>query len=117
MGELADRRRETKSGIERLRTELTGAEKRSRGKACVYATGSFGREEASPHSDLDVFIVGKVDNEGKRLLKRLDEICIKADLIEVTKNLGFLSFQATANISSTTRSVILPTRLGSLRMT
>lgn len=92
MGELADRRREAKSRIERLRAELAGTEKRSEGKACVYATGSFGREEASVHSDLDVFIVGKVDDEKKSLLKRLDEICIKADLIDVTKKLEIQEF-------------------------
>lgn len=58
----------------------------------MYATGSFGRCEASQYSDLDLFIVGKVDDKGKRLLKRLDEICIKADLIEVTRILGIPEF-------------------------
>jgi hypothetical protein len=68
------------------------------GKACVYATGSFGRCEASRHSDLDLFILGKGDGkagpdgvEGS-LLKRLDEICIKADLIEATRKLKIPEF-------------------------
>jgi hypothetical protein len=92
VGELSDRRIETRSRIDRLREELVQAAARCEGKACVYATGSFGRCEASQHSDLDLFIVGKVDDKGKRLLKRLDEICIKADLIEVNRKLGIQEF-------------------------
>jgi len=98
LGELADRRSETESRIQQIRSDLTAAEARATGKACVYATGSFGRSEASPHSDLDLFIVGKKDGKpgpgGKEgsLLKRLDEILIKADLIQVTRRLGIPEF-------------------------
>jgi predicted nucleotidyltransferase len=92
MGELADRRTDTKARLLKLREDLDQAEERCSGKACVYATGSFGRGEASAHSDLDLFIVGKVNREGERLLKRLDEICIKADLIEVTRKLAIQDF-------------------------
>ena len=98
MGELADRRFETSARISKLRDQLNDAETLAKGKACVYATGSFGRHEASRYSDLDLFIVGKkdgepgVDGEGRSLLKRLDEICIKADLIEATRNLGIPEF-------------------------
>ncbi len=98
MGELYDRRSQTEQRIAQLRGKLQGAENRSKGIACVYATGSFGRGEASGYSDLDLFILGK--NNGKKgrdgkegsLLKRLDEICIKADLIEVTRQLGIQEF-------------------------
>jgi predicted nucleotidyltransferase len=61
----------------------------------VYATGSFAREEASEHSDLDLFIAGKVveDNSKKRsALSRLDEICVTAELIETNKDLGIPEF-------------------------
>lgn len=92
MSEIADRRVATLSRINSLRESLADAEARSAEKACVYATGSFGRGEAGTHSDLDVFIVGKVDNKNKRLLTRLDEICIKAELIEVTRTLGIPDF-------------------------
>jgi hypothetical protein len=92
VGEFADRRIDTEARIQNLRKELPEAEARCANKACVYGTGSFGRCEASRHSDLDLFIVGKVDDEGTRLLKRLDEICIKADLIEVTRKLGIPEF-------------------------
>lgn len=98
MGELANRRSETAARIAVLRARLRNAETLVQGKACVYSTGSFGRCEASPYSDLDLFIVGKKDGkpgpEGKEgsLLKRLDEICIKADLIEVTRELNIPEF-------------------------
>ena len=98
MGELTERRQQTSRRITELREALKEAGALADGKACVYATGSFGRCEASPFSDLDLFIVGKRDGkpgpdgiEGS-LLKRLDEICIKADLIEVTRSLKIPEF-------------------------
>lgn len=89
---LADRRIETKARIEVLQQQLRESEGLLSGKACVYATGSFGRLEASSHSDLDLFIVGKNDKEKKSLLRRLDEICLKADLIKVTRELNIPEF-------------------------
>jgi len=91
MGELLDRRRSTDKRIERLRNQLRQAEKLALGKACVYMTGSFGRGEASQYSDLDIFIAGK-DTNGIRVLKRLDEILLKADLIEATRKLNIPDF-------------------------
>jgi predicted nucleotidyltransferase len=98
VGALADRRSATARRIIKLRARLKAAEALAKGKACVFATGSFGRGEAGPYSDLDLFIVGKKagkpgrdDNEGSRL-NRLDEICIKADLIEATRKLGIPDF-------------------------
>lgn len=94
VGELADRRRQTEERLAILTAHLQDAERFAAGKACVYATGSFGRCEASSHSDLDVFILGKsASDESKRsLLSRLDEICIKADLIEATRAHGIREF-------------------------
>jgi hypothetical protein len=98
VGELSDRRFETALRIAKLRDALKTAEALAEGKACAYATGSFGRCEASQFSDLDLFIVGKSDGtegrDGKQgsLLKRLDEICIKADLIEATRQFNIPEF-------------------------
>lgn len=93
MGELADRRTHTAGRLTELSKHLKDAEELAAGKACVYATGSFGRCEASAHSDLDLFILGKSRLDGnKSLLKGLDEICIKADLIEVTRRLQIPEF-------------------------
>jgi hypothetical protein len=98
VGELADRRSETAARIADLRGRLKAADALAKGKACVFATGSFGRRESSPHSDLDLFIVGKKDGkpgrDGKEgsLLKRLDEVCIKALLIKATRGLNIPDF-------------------------
>jgi hypothetical protein len=97
MGELADRRVRTSERIKELRARLLTAETIATGKACVYATGSFGRCEASRYSDLDLFILGKSETKPGRdkkesSLSRLDEILIKADLIEATRELGIPEF-------------------------
>jgi hypothetical protein len=98
VGEIAKRRSETNVRIAALRDRLKAAEAVLKDKACVFATGSFGRGEASPHSDLDLFILGKRNGrpgpggvEGS-LLGRLDEVCVKADLIEATRELGIPDF-------------------------
>jgi hypothetical protein len=92
VGQLADRKKDTQARMKTLKERLHDAESIASSKACVYATGSFGRLEASEHSDLDLFIVGKCDGKGANLLKRLDEICLKADLIEVTRDLKIPEF-------------------------
>jgi predicted nucleotidyltransferase len=92
LGDLLNRRRnQTLARFAELRENLTQAEGICRGKACVYATGSFARGEASQHSDLDLFIVGQ-GRDGRRTLGRLDEILLKADLIEVTRRLNIPEF-------------------------
>lgn len=104
MGVILESRRErTSQRLEALKAELPVSRHLAEGKACVYATGSFARGEASKQSDLDLFIVGKskkveaTDANHKhqgseRLLRRLDEIRIKAELIEVTKRLEIPEF-------------------------
>lgn len=98
MGELANRRSQTVTRTKDLRDRLKPAEDIAEGKACVFATGSYGRCEASEHSDLDLFIVGKKqgieesENKEGSLLTHLDEIRIKAILIEVTRDLKFPEF-------------------------
>ena len=59
MNEIIKRREFTVSRINNLRSKLQETERLVSERACVYATGSFGRREASAHSDLDLFIVGK----------------------------------------------------------
>jgi hypothetical protein len=93
MGQVLDaRRRAVDERIAELRTHLADAADAYAGRACAYLTGSYGRGEASAHSDLDLFILGTVDARDKRELSRLDEICLKADLIKVTRQLGYPPF-------------------------
>jgi len=95
MGELlANRRKETESRLKDLvnRLDDLGTSKLASGKACVYLTGSFARGEATRFSDLDLFIAGDIESERAPKLRRLDEICIKADLIQATRDLGIPEF-------------------------
>lgn len=92
MGELLERRRrETDDRTKRLRALLEDADKLCADKACVYVTGSFGRGETSSNSDLDLFIAG-YGTAVNRALSSLDEILVKADLIEATRELRIPPF-------------------------
>lgn len=88
---LDSRRRDSNQTLDRIARELSTAGRLVANKACVYITGSYARGEASPHSDLDLFIVGFGDKQN-RALSRLDEICVKAQLIEVTRRLDLPEF-------------------------
>jgi len=92
MGELLNsRRQETAKQIEALRKLLRESARLCGRKACVYATGSYGRGEASLYSDLDIFILGKGSRK-KPSLSRLDEILVKANLIKATEERGLPKF-------------------------
>lgn len=79
--------------FEQLRNELHDAPTICAEKACIYATGSFGRREASEYSDFDLFIVSLGANDQDRYwLPNLDCILVKADLIRATKILMFPPF-------------------------
>lgn len=91
MGEVLETRRsKTNARFDELQIELSTAGKITANRACVYATGSFGRGEASDHSDLDLFIVGL--GKRKRRLSRLQEICLEAELISATRRLKIREF-------------------------
>jgi predicted nucleotidyltransferase len=98
---ILERREHTESKVKELKRLLANVETLVDGKACVYATGSFGRNEASRNSDLDVFIAGVTvkgvshddgSSKEKRALSHLDEILVTARLIEITRTLGLPDF-------------------------
>lgn len=92
MGEILEkRRRESGNRIDKLRDKLVRVQELCGEKACVYITGSFARGEASSHSDLDLFIVSQGTRKDPGL-SRLNEILVKADLIDSTQELGFPEF-------------------------
>ena len=112
MGEFLEKRRgESRCRIDGLRGSLATAEEFIGTKGCVYLTGSFAREEASAYSDLDLFIVGGSDeDDGKeaRRLRRLDEICIKAELIKAIHLAGIPDFSGDGEylVHYTTRELV-----------
>lgn len=61
--------------------------------ACVYATGSVARGEATTHSDLDLFIVDTADeSRGSIPLSKISATLLKADLIRASERAGFPPF-------------------------
>ena len=74
-GVLAARARASEERLDALRDRLSESAELLAGRACVYATGSFGREDASRHSDLDLFIIGLTEDgeTRRRKLSPLDE--------------------------------------------
>ena len=95
MGKIIEERRNySDARFERLRKSLIESVEICKDKACVYATGSFGRREASSHSDIDLFIASlDDDNKSDRgRLSKLDEILVKAELIRKSRTLEFPPF-------------------------
>jgi predicted nucleotidyltransferase len=98
MGKITESRmRFSDERFQSLRDSLEKAEEICGDKACVYATGSFGRREASAHSDIDLFIVSlsdadKEDRIERSRLSKLDEILLKAELIRASQKLEFPPF-------------------------
>jgi predicted nucleotidyltransferase len=89
---LKQRREFTEKRLEALRSQLEAvkAPEIVDKRACVYATGSVGRGEMSERSDLDIFIVR--DKTAEQPLTNLNEIRLKARLIEVSRELSFPEF-------------------------
>jgi hypothetical protein len=84
--------RESQQRFTQLKSDLDEAGQLIAGRACVYATGSFGRLEAGAQSDLDLFIVitsETVTKDGEEIEVRsidgIDEIKLKHHLISAVE--------------------------------
>ena len=58
---------------------------------CIYVTGSFGRLEASEHSDLDLFFINRI-NVGDSDMPRIQKTLMDASLIRTCESMGFPEF-------------------------
>ncbi len=86
---IGERRRACEQRLATLRARLTVLPSLAEaGTLCIYATGSYGRLEASVHSDLDLFLL----HTGPGAYPRLAEILVEADLIRVSREQGFPDF-------------------------
>lgn len=119
MSYIDNRRAATLERFAKLQKKLSKADEIVAGKACVYATGSFGRLEAGEQSDLDVFIVSKTaatERDGKTLsvnmLSNLDKILVQAELINAIKSLEMPEFDADGKYLSSHSIDELRTHLG-----
>jgi hypothetical protein len=99
---IDERRAFSLSRMQEFAAQLGQAEGSYGSQCCVYATGSYGRGEASRHSDLDVFIVGLTkppsdaatvgEKSHEPALSRLDQTCIMSDLVRATRALELPEF-------------------------
>lgn len=119
MSYITERKSSTLVRFSELQKQLARASEIVAGKACVYATGSFGRLEAGDQSDLDVFIVSKTaetDRDGKKLmvnqLSNLDTILVKAELIKAINALDMPKFDADGKYLASHSIHDLKTHLG-----
>lgn len=101
MSEIDKRNVYSRTKIDAIKAKLQQSATLVSEKACVYATGSYGRSEAGQNSDLDLFIISKAkkkpkeepdDRAFKNQLSNLDAICVKAELIRTIKGLGIKQF-------------------------
>lgn len=79
------RRAQTEERFRSIQERMKGAASIVDDFATVYATGSFGRGEASPHSDLDVFILTQLDGSSLPALHPSSTIRLQAFLIDAVE--------------------------------
>ncbi len=56
---------------------------------CIYTTGSYGRQEASENSDLDLFFL---DSNENKFTTNIDKTLINAEVIKICRNMGLPEF-------------------------
>lgn len=88
MGVIDDRKDYSLRRIEELKQALSSGRRIADAKACVFASGSFGRLEASGHSDLDPCIVALCDRKKDSKLSLLQEIRLKSEIVLAVETLG-----------------------------
>jgi hypothetical protein len=79
--------------LDELRMALRATNDAEPAGACLYVTGSYGRLEATEHSDLDLFIV---DGVRTAPLGRIKSWLMRADIVRVARELNFAEFTGDA---------------------
>jgi len=89
---LEQRRRLSQQQLHELSQQLNALpEVHCLPKLCVYATGSYARNEASEHSDIDLFFIHKGSSKTSKVA-HLDELSLFARVIEIGKRMKFPTF-------------------------
>jgi hypothetical protein len=89
--ELVQRATHARTRLAELSRELEKLDSlRDVADLCVYATGSFGRLDASKYSDLDLFFIQTSGGDAR--IGRLDKTLLDADVIRLARTLGFPEF-------------------------
>ena len=90
--EITRRRDFSSARMAALRDTLaTLPEVRDIPELCIYVTGSYGRGDASPASDVDIFFL-RLGHSSERALSRVDKTLADAAIIKACRELGFPEF-------------------------
>ena len=93
---INQRRGWSESRVDAFRTAVASLpEVTKHADLCIYVTGSFGRLEASEHSDLDLFFI-RDDDEDEGQMSRIDKTLMDASLITKCREMGFPEFSGDA---------------------
>ena len=91
LSQLTERRDFSRQRLSELTTRMLEInEVRNLTGLCIYATGSYARGEASPHSDIDLFFVHA--GSGASGMSKLDQLRLFARVIDIGAELKFPTF-------------------------
>ncbi|MEH3154591.1 MAG: nucleotidyltransferase domain-containing protein [Gordonia paraffinivorans] len=110
-GILAERRAFSNVRVAELRRRIQSSDSvRKIDNLMIFCAGSYARDEASEHSDVDLFFVydGAVDSPSRRT----DEIELFAAVIEIARNMGFPKFSNDGKYLHTLESGAMLEHLG-----
>ena len=88
---LAERNQRSRKQLDRVRAALAKCDIVREHRLAIFCAGSLGRMDVGAKSDLDLFVVAD-GNDGDDLRKRLFEITLFSELMEINKQLDFPPF-------------------------
>lgn len=90
---VSNRRKYNIERLSELRDKVAQIDELSSGAEglCIYVTGSYGRSEASEHSDLDLFFV-QDRSIASNSMSRIKKTLIDAELIKICRSMDFVEF-------------------------
>ncbi len=89
---LYSRKQQSTLRIEKLCSAVSKAKEiKADPNLCIYATGSFGRLEASKYSDLDLFFI-HLGSEDKNKVSKVNKTLVDAAIIRTARDLKFPPF-------------------------
>jgi hypothetical protein len=87
--EIAEHNRFSSVNLNVLRGHINKIQELARNSLCIYTTGSYGRLEASPNSDLDLFFL---DSDEGKPTSNIDKTLINAEVIKICRAMNLPEF-------------------------
>jgi predicted nucleotidyltransferase len=87
--ELSKHKKFSKDKIKEIKKMMERISELKDNELCIFSTGSYGRLEASEHSDIDLFFL---DTNKKKPTSNVDLILINSEVIKICRELKFPEF-------------------------